>query len=186
MMKMYFNFTKYIEPLLFQNINIRQTDTLVAALIVLIVLAILNELLKSIRTYLYKKTIANPLTQAKGTNAVVNEHNPLLESLRIPPTVGHIKRRRLKLHVGNSLFYLLEIIIGYLLMLSVMTFNGYILVAVVCGLGLGYFLFGTPRETFNQPIVIPETQRLAETDDPDSLQNSSLGRSYQTYDSLES
>ncbi|XP_018019093.1 uncharacterized protein LOC108675581 [Hyalella azteca] len=42
----------------------------------------------------------------------------------------------------QSLVHMLHISIGYVLMLVVMTFNVYFLLAVVVGVGAGYFLFG--------------------------------------------
>uniref|UniRef100_A0A2C9M267 Copper transport protein n=1 Tax=Biomphalaria glabrata TaxID=6526 RepID=A0A2C9M267_BIOGL len=45
-------------------------------------------------------------------------------------------------HLLQTIMYLLQFLGGYVLMLSVMTYNVWILAAVLIGLGLGYFFFG--------------------------------------------
>ncbi|KAH9523746.1 hypothetical protein Btru_040819 [Bulinus truncatus] len=45
-------------------------------------------------------------------------------------------------HFLQTIMYLLQFLGGYVLMLSVMTYNIWILAAVTLGLGLGYFFFG--------------------------------------------
>jgi len=45
-------------------------------------------------------------------------------------------------HIIQSLLNLLQIVISYLLMLIFMTFNYWLCLAVVLGLGVGYFFFG--------------------------------------------
>ncbi|XP_005101551.1 probable low affinity copper uptake protein 2 [Aplysia californica] len=45
-------------------------------------------------------------------------------------------------HMLQTLMYLLQFVWGYVIMLSVMTFNVWILVAVLVGFGIGYFFFG--------------------------------------------
>ena len=42
----------------------------------------------------------------------------------------------------QTLLYVLQFVGGYVLMLSAMTYNAWLLVAVVVGFGLGYFFFG--------------------------------------------
>lgn len=45
-------------------------------------------------------------------------------------------------HLLQTLLYILQFVGGYVLMLSAMTYNIWLLVAVVIGFGLGYFFFG--------------------------------------------
>ncbi|BFZ16732.1 hypothetical protein BsWGS_19771 [Bradybaena similaris] len=55
----------------------------------------------------------------------------------------HCKRYILnKGHLLQTLMYLIQFIGGYALMLSVMTYNVWILIAVLAGFGLGYLFFG--------------------------------------------
>ncbi|KAJ2946721.1 hypothetical protein O0L34_g12777 [Tuta absoluta] len=52
-------------------------------------------------------------------------------------------RVRMLVNFHQSFVFLLHNIVGYLLMLAVMIYNVHLLVAVVLGMMLGYFLFGT-------------------------------------------
>ncbi|XP_077869446.1 uncharacterized protein LOC100371434 [Saccoglossus kowalevskii] len=160
-MKMYIRFYECIEHLLFKELHIEKWAHLVGAVLVLFVFAIILELLKTLSLYIQSKATANPLLEGNENNSV-NDTAALLVPLRIPPTVEHIKKRRLKLHVGNSMVYLLDIIIGYFLMLSVMTYNGYLLLAVVLGSGVGYFLFGVQREKLISKKSVPLTNHEEE------------------------
>jgi len=47
----------------------------------------------------------------------------------------------------SSILHMVYISIGYILMLAVMTFNVWVLVAVSIGIAIGYFVFGTWRRT---------------------------------------
>ncbi|PFX23956.1 high affinity copper uptake protein 1-like [Stylophora pistillata] len=57
------------------------------------------------------------------------------------------------LHLMQTVMHVVQVVLGYLLMLVVMTFQVYLGVAVIIGAGLGYFLFAgltpenNPRET---------------------------------------
>lgn len=51
-----------------------------------------------------------------------------------------------KSHILQTILYIIQIILSYLLMLIVMTFNYWLFVAVILGSGIGYFLFGWLRE----------------------------------------
>ena len=44
--------------------------------------------------------------------------------------------------LAEVLHWSLHVTLGYLLMLSVMTYNGYIVFAIVIGSGIGYYIFG--------------------------------------------
>lgn len=56
--------------------------------------------------------------------------------------------------------FLLHNTLGYALMLSVMLFNGYVFVAVVLGMGLGYFLFGHVSMRVNMENMQARTTKV--------------------------
>lgn len=54
-------------------------------------------------------------------------------------------------HIIQSLLHIVQMTLSYLLMLIAMTFNTYLLLAVVLGAGLGHFLFGWRRSSVIDP-----------------------------------
>ena len=54
------------------------------------------------------------------------------------------------LHIIQSLLQVVQVGLGYILMLVAMTFNGYLFLAVCIGAGIGYYLFaGFRRSVFS-------------------------------------
>ncbi|XP_017142377.1 high affinity copper uptake protein 1 [Drosophila miranda] len=58
-------------------------------------------------------------------------------------------------HIIQSLLNLLQIVVSYLLMLIFMTFNYWLCLAVVLGLGFGYFFFGWNKKTPDESECCP-------------------------------
>ena len=52
----------------------------------------------------------------------------------------------------ESLMHIIYISVGYILMLSVMTFNAYFLISILLGTGIGYFLFGSFDALLRAPL----------------------------------
>ncbi|XP_076441338.1 protein SLC31A2-like [Babylonia areolata] len=72
----------------------------------------------------------------------------------------HCRRYMLnKGHIIQTLLYVVQFIGGYLLMLAVMTYNAWLVVGGVVGLGLGYFFFGwMEEESFLAPLLHPQSR----------------------------
>lgn len=51
-----------------------------------------------------------------------------------------------RMHILQTFIHLIQAILSYALMLIVMTYNAYLIVAVVLGAAFGYFLFGWMRQ----------------------------------------
>lgn len=51
-----------------------------------------------------------------------------------------------KIHLVQTLMHLVQVALSYSLMLIVMTFNVWLVLAVVLGAGVGYFFFGWIRQ----------------------------------------
>ena len=64
-----------------------------------------------------------------------------------------------------SLIYLLSVFLSYMLMLIVMTYNGWVFIVTILGLTTGYFIFGFIRRTNYTRIYNPEGDKCcAEVD----------------------
>ncbi|XP_047037787.1 uncharacterized protein LOC110374636 [Helicoverpa armigera] len=89
-------------------------------------------------------------------------------------------RVRALVNTHQSIVFLLHNIVGYLLMLAVMVYNVHLLLAVVFGMMLGYFLFGTKltrlqMQCFSRKRVVictPECDDTAENTTPPLLDSS--------------
>ncbi|KAM3957069.1 uncharacterized protein ACR2FA_008998 [Aphomia sociella] len=90
-------------------------------------------------------------------------------------------RVRTLVNSHQSLVFVVHNIVGYLLMLAVMVYNVHLLLAVVFGMMLGYFLFGTKltrlqMQCFSTKRVVictPECDDTAENTTPPLLNSSS-------------
>ena len=49
------------------------------------------------------------------------------------------------LHIVQTLLHMVQVAVGYILMLVVMTYNLWLFFAVILGAGLGYLVFGRLR-----------------------------------------
>ncbi|EDV43146.1 uncharacterized protein Dana_GF18342 [Drosophila ananassae] len=58
-------------------------------------------------------------------------------------------------HIIQALLNLVQIVISYLLMLIFMTFNYWLCLAVILGLGLGYFFFGWNKKSPDESECCP-------------------------------
>lgn len=89
-------------------------------------------------------------------------------------------RIRALVNVHQSAVFIIHNVVGYLLMLAVMVYNVHLLLAVVFGMMLGYFLFGTKltrlqMQCFRSKRVVictPECDDTAENTTPPLLESS--------------
>ena len=58
--------------------------------------------------------------------------------------LSHLSAR----HILQTFLHMVQVTLGYILMLAFMTFNVWICISIVLGAGLGYFIFGV------QPVII--------------------------------
>lgn len=75
-----------------------------------------------------------------------SEDNPPKRSLA-NRTAAYLRDLKCPCHVKQSLYYFIEVSLSVMLMLAVMTFNVWIVMAIVFGRGAGYFVFS--RSTNN-------------------------------------
>ncbi|XP_042209828.1 high affinity copper uptake protein 1-like isoform X4 [Homarus americanus] len=117
-MHMSYFFSSTVYDFLFKGVNIVTTWGMVSLCLGLVSLSVLAEGFKVARSQLLK---------------VATSRRTGCSKYEIP--------ERVKFHILQSFFHVLHLIIGYILMLVVMTYNAYFTIAVVAGAGLGYFFF---------------------------------------------
>ncbi|XP_022163830.1 probable low affinity copper uptake protein 2 [Myzus persicae] len=127
---MYFTFGTDIDPFLVKNFNVQSTIGLVTLCVGLIALAVVFESLKTVHfmTRVHRRLLCCSQPDCKE---YINKE-PFMVTFRMKifdciRTLG---------------VYMFQMLVGYILMCAIMTFNGYIFFATVGGYGLGYWLFG--------------------------------------------
>ena len=86
-------------------------------------------------------------------NFPLNYKGYLLCSL-YDPTFG--RTRRQDIYLWQTLLYTLQVAVGYMLMLTVMTYNTWLGVAVLAGVGTGYLAFSV---VFPDHLIFRTTHR---------------------------
>ncbi|XP_032020800.1 protein SLC31A2 isoform X2 [Hylobates moloch] len=88
---------------------------------------LLNQLLVNLPTSISQQTIAE--TETDGDSAC-SDSSP----------VGRTHHRWYLCHFGQSLIHVIQVVIGYFIMLAVMSYNTWIFLGVVLGSAVGYYL----------------------------------------------
>lgn len=148
MMSMTFELSSSV-TLLFDFWDVHGPAGMVLSVLVVLLLTVFYELLKVWRVWLGSHSkLAQPqsgyATQASYSSdrSSVLEGGPSESSLfpiePQPPAVS--TRKRLLLHGVQTLLHIVQVTLGYMLMLCVMSYNTWIFLGVIVGSALGYFI----------------------------------------------
>lgn len=118
----------------FKDFNIASVGGLLLLCCGFIAVAVLFEALKIVHVEAKMKSI---LLRAPINLSCVTDDVQLLPAER-----EGTKRKRLLWFLAELGLYVVQIMLGYLLMLAVMTYNGFITIAIALGATIGYYFFG--------------------------------------------
>lgn len=170
-MKVYFNLKSDFMNFMFNKFHVSGTG-LIGVCLVFFSLTIILEASKSLIFYLHAKLKQNPLTYGQTNNSIQDDRSPLFSAIMIPSSIERIRRQRIRFHLGGFAVHVFNVILGYFIMLAIMTYNVYILIAVILGSGLGHFIFGAITamthekfERLNREIYEREDSETALTND---------------------
>lgn len=135
------------EQILFEQWSTTTVGGFIGSWIVIFLVAMLYEGLKTVRDQLAKREALRPSEQTTGPSAGQGNDNNLISGVRVQHARGNRVRFLSTYHFIQTLLHILQMGISYLLMLIAMTFNVYLFLAVILGAGLGHLLFGWRRTT---------------------------------------
>ncbi|XP_061590456.1 probable low affinity copper uptake protein 2 isoform X2 [Cololabis saira] len=148
MMPMTFEFSGSV-TLLFDFWNVHGPAGMVLSVLVVLLLTVFYESLKVWRVWLgSSSTLAPPASlyaapsSSRGESSSVLDSSPSESSLtpsefpRHTPSTGD----SWLLHIIQTVLHMLQVCLGYMLMLCVMSYNAWIFIGVVVGSTLGYFI----------------------------------------------
>ncbi|CAL1529649.1 unnamed protein product [Lymnaea stagnalis] len=146
MMGMYFDTNATMTDILFHKWNTYSIGDAILASFLSLLFTVLFEGLKTLKSFVILMKKRAPLNDGQQRNTAAGEDGPnssqtdLLISLRIPLS-QNVRHWRIKFHIIESSLFVVSFFWGYLLMLLVMTYSVWLVVAVILGSGLGYFIF---------------------------------------------
>uniref|UniRef100_A0A915PSV4 Copper transport protein n=1 Tax=Setaria digitata TaxID=48799 RepID=A0A915PSV4_9BILA len=124
---------------------------LTASILIVVLLSILYEAVKALRLYFARNRAVERLNQRIQSNIVVRESSEHVdsvstESMPYSPILGFSGFRAVKqlftfYRIVQSSLYFAQMLLAYTLMLIAMTFNVWIILSIVFGKAIGYFLF---------------------------------------------
>lgn len=165
-MNSYLNTAIKFTNILFKGWDTSSTRDAVIASFIAFLMTIFFEWTKVVKAYIIIRRKQSPLTYGKyhkteqqedsANRGGENSEGPgsysstaeLLSSLKIPASIEQIRKWRITLFILESLIQTFNFVWGYILMLLVMTYSIWFLVAILIGSGIGYFLFDPVRQKY--------------------------------------
>ncbi|CAM5102738.1 unnamed protein product [Natator depressus] len=136
MMQMYFYFSDKV-VLLFDFWNVHTPAGMVLSVLVVLLLAALYEAIKMSKTKLLRRMILAIPTTLSQESLREPEPGSVNSNLGQQNTTS---KRWFLYHISQSLLHVVQVVIGYLVMLVVMSYNTWIFLGVIVGSALGYYV----------------------------------------------
>ncbi|XP_014204661.1 probable low affinity copper uptake protein 2 [Copidosoma floridanum] len=141
MMHMFYWLGVKIQDFIFHGYNITTVWGFVSTCIGLIALAIVYETMKisqiKLRQLTKQHNLPSPITQPTDSSSLLSRVSEVSVA-----SVGPFRCNAYTAWTVEVVHWSFHVTLGYFLMLAVMTYNGYISIALVAGSGIGYYIFG--------------------------------------------
>ncbi|KAL0965385.1 hypothetical protein UPYG_G00280600 [Umbra pygmaea] len=145
--------------LLFDFWDVHGPAGMVLSVFVVLLLTVFYELLKVSRVWLGKRSEhqsaqsdippSNHFSECQGSSAALARSLSESSLAPVEQTVQTLSRmKRLQLHGIQTSLHILQVVLGYMLMLCVMSYNTWIFLGVIIGSVLGYFIGFPLLDTF--------------------------------------
>uniref|UniRef100_A0A8D1N8T9 Copper transport protein n=3 Tax=Sus scrofa TaxID=9823 RepID=A0A8D1N8T9_PIG len=122
--------------LLFDFWSVHSPAGMAISVLVVLLLAVLYESLKVGKARLLLQALMSLSTPTR--QQLIEETDQDSSSDSLPDSRTHL--RWFMCHFGQSLLHVAQVVIGYFMMLAVMSYNTWIFFGVVLGSGVGYYL----------------------------------------------
>ncbi|XP_008831744.1 probable low affinity copper uptake protein 2 isoform X1 [Nannospalax galili] len=123
--------------LLFDFWSVHSPAGMALSVLVILLMAVLYEGIKVGKVKLLHKTLES-LPTATSQQLILETDQDSAGSSSPPVNRTHL--RWFLCHFGQSLVHVIQVVIGYFVMLAVMSYNTWIFLGVVLGSALGYYL----------------------------------------------
>ncbi|KAM8803244.1 protein SLC31A2 isoform 1-T1 [Rhynchonycteris naso] len=133
-MEMHFVFSDKV-VLLFDFWNVHSPAGMALSVLVVLLLAVLYESIKFGKAKLLHRALMN-MSISTSQQLQTDQSSSSSES----PPVSRPRLRWWLCHFGQSLIHVTQVVIGYFIMLTVMSYNTWIFLGVVLGSAVGYYL----------------------------------------------
>ncbi|XP_022256623.1 probable low affinity copper uptake protein 2 [Limulus polyphemus] len=152
----YFEFSYHVENLLFKGLGSSTVGGLFGLCIGVAVFTVLYESIKQFHHYLAEKCQENLLLGANVSrcNSQESETNrsddiPLVQQ----QLFDILTSERLKCHLFQTVLHTVQVVMGYMIMLVIMSFNVWLGMSVVFASCISYHVCST--YIFNRPVLLP-------------------------------
>ncbi|NXL75793.1 COPT2 protein, partial [Leptocoma aspasia] len=121
---------------------------MVLSVLVILLLSVLYEAVKMGKAVLLRRALLalpRSLSQEALTEPQEGDSGPAQGrqfqlSQPLVDGISHLLPRWFWFHVGQTLFHVVQVVLGYMVMLAVMSYNAWIFLGAIVGSTLGYFM----------------------------------------------
>ncbi|XP_014775325.1 probable low affinity copper uptake protein 2 [Octopus bimaculoides] len=165
---MYLFMSSKVSNLLFEGWNSTDFPGMIVMFTVTTMVAIIYDAIRLLHAFLHIKARQNPILYSQEESEPTSENSVSnsLQALISPLSTSVIKRKRRLYYLAETVMHMLLTFIGYLIMLLVMTFNGWFAIAVLLGATIGFFLFDASILTLAYKSPNTSSRHRASSSDP--------------------
>ncbi|XP_036604052.1 probable low affinity copper uptake protein 2 [Trichosurus vulpecula] len=135
-MHMHFIFSNEVE-LLFDFWKVHSSAGMAVSVLVVLLLAVLYEGIKVGKVKLFHWSL---LSQPPNHSQPLTEYTDQESTSSGSAQANNDRTRMFLSHLGQSLIHVAQVVIGYFVMLAVMSYNTWIFLGVILGSAIGYYL----------------------------------------------
>ncbi|GIX78752.1 copper transporter [Caerostris darwini] len=153
-LKNYFLFSNTVQHLLFKDVTVSSNEGMFGLCVGVAVFTFVYEAIKSLRHYLVilqNKRKAEHLQHSEDKN--IGKEDSTFTSL----TLSSEKAEKLKFHCIQSVLHMIQLTLGYMVMLIVMSYNAWLVITIVVTTAMCFYFheFVLSRKSLILPLEIP-------------------------------